>query len=189
MKKLTVIITAVAIGFVMTSCGNKEKDLMNKANELYAQAETELNAIGNWDGFVTFFQSFKQKFDDFKAGYSNLKLSQETQDFLSKKKEAFDQMESQKAGELFAPILVKGEQFAKTFTDFSLLYLMNYPHRLHVGKGFCYAAWRHEPVGCSMHPAEQGMSTMPLSHWLTFGNTFLKMFAAPFMSAFVIVPS
>ena len=66
---------------------------------------------------------------------------------------------------------------------------MNHPHRLHVGKSFCYAAWRHEPVGCSMHPAEQGMSTMPLSHWLTFGNTFLKMFAAPFMSAFVIVPS
>jgi predicted RNA-binding Zn-ribbon protein involved in translation (DUF1610 family) len=66
---------------------------------------------------------------------------------------------------------------------------MNYPNRLHVGKGFCYAAERHEPARCSMHPAEQGMSTMPLSHWLTFGNTFLKMFAAPFMSAFVIVPS
>ena len=66
---------------------------------------------------------------------------------------------------------------------------MNYPHRLCVGKGFCYAAWRHEPARCSMHPAEQGMSTMPLSHWLTFGNTFLKIFAAPFMSAFVIVPS
>lgn len=126
MKKLTIIVAAVIIGFVMTSCGNKEKNLMNKANELYTQAETELNAIDNWDDFVTFFQNFKQKFDDFKAGYSNLKLSQETQDFLSDKKEAFDQMESQKAGELFAPILVKGEQFAKTFTDFWLLYFMNY---------------------------------------------------------------
>ena len=122
------IVAAVIIGFVMTSCGNKEKDLMNKANELYAQAETELNAIDNWDGFVTFFQNFKQKFDDFKAGYSNLKLSQETQDFLSDKKEAFDQMESQKAGELFAPILVKGEQFAKTMTDFSFLYYLMYNH-------------------------------------------------------------
>ena len=126
MKKLTMIVTAVIIGCVMTSCGNKEKMLMSKANGFYAQAETELNAIDNWDGFVTFFQNFKQKFDDFKASYSNLKLSQETQDFLSNKKEAFDQMESQKAGELFEPILVKGEQFAKTFTDFSLLYLMNY---------------------------------------------------------------
>ena len=124
MRKLTMIVAAVIIGFVMTSCGNKEKDLMNKANELYAQAETELNAIDNWDGFVTFFQNFKQKSDDFKAGYSNLKLSQETQDFLSNKKEAFDQMESQKAGELFAPILAKGEQCAKTFDDFSLLYLI-----------------------------------------------------------------
>ena len=63
---------------------------------------------------------------------------------------------------------------------------MNYPHRLHVGKGFCYATWRHEPVGCSMHPAEQGMSTMPLSHWLTFGNTFIKMFAAPFMLLIIL---
>lgn len=126
MKKLTMIVAVVIIGFVMTSCGNKEKDLMNKANELYAQAETELNAIDNWDGFVTFFQNFKQKFDDFKASYSNLKLSQETQDFLSNKKEAFDQMESQKAGELFAPILEKGEQFAKTIADYGLIYLIIY---------------------------------------------------------------
>ena len=126
MKKLTMIIAVVIIGFIMASCGNKEKDLMNKANELYAQAETELNAIDNWDGFVTFFQSFKQKFDDFKAGYSNLKLSQETQDFLSNKKEAFDQMESQKAGELFAPILEKGEQFAKTIANYGLIYLIIY---------------------------------------------------------------
>ncbi len=42
--------------------------------------------------------------------------------------------------------------------------MMNYPHQLSVGKGFCYAASRHEPAGCSMQPAEQGMSTMPLSH-------------------------
>lgn len=132
MKKLTIIVSVVIIGFIMASCGNKEKDMMNKANELYAQAETELNAIDNWDGFVTFFQSFKQKFDDFKAGYSNLKLSQETQDFLSEKKEAFDQMESQKAGELFSPVLVKGEQFAKTFTDFSLLYFSSYLMNNHV---------------------------------------------------------
>lgn len=126
MKKLTIIVSVVIIGFIMASCGNKEKDLMNKANELYAQAETELNAIDNWDGFVTFFQNFKQKFDDFKASYSNLKLSQETQDFLSNKKEAFDQMESQKAGELFAPILEKGEQFAKTIADYGLIYLIIY---------------------------------------------------------------
>lgn len=132
MKKLTIIVSVVIIGFIMASCGNKEKDMMNKANELYAQAETELNAIDNWDGFVTFFQSFKQKFDVFKAGYSNLKLSQETQDFLSEKKEAFDQMESQKAGELFSPVLVKGEQFAKTFTDFSLLYFSSYLMNNHV---------------------------------------------------------
>ena len=58
----------------------------------------------------------------------------------------------------------------------------------YVGRGFCYAARRHEPAGI-VYPAEQGMSTMPLSHRVTFGNTFLKMFAAPLMSALVTVPS
>ena len=33
----------------------------------------------------------------------------------------------------------------------------------YVGRGFCYAARRHEPAGI-VYPAEQGMSTMPLSH-------------------------
>ena len=65
---------------------------------------------------------------------------------------------------------------------------MNYPQPTHVGRGFCYAARRHEPAGI-VYPAEQGMSTMPLSHRVTFGNTFLKMFAAPLMSALVTVPS
>ncbi len=40
---------------------------------------------------------------------------------------------------------------------------MNYPPPTHVGRGFCYAAKRHEPAGI-VYPAEQGMSTMPLSH-------------------------
>ncbi len=34
-----------------------------------------------------------------------------------------------------------------------------------------------------------GVSTTPLSHSVTFGNTFLKMFAAPLMSALLPVPS
>ena len=65
---------------------------------------------------------------------------------------------------------------------------MNYPQPTDVGWGFCYAASRHEPAD-PLDPAEQGMSTMPLSHWVTFGNTFLKMFPAPLISALVMVPS
>ena len=111
MKKLTMIIAAVAIGFVMTSCGNKEKDLMNKATELYSQAETELNAIDNCEGFATFCQNFKQKLDDFTASYSDMKLSQETQDFLTDKDNALKQLSAQKASELFTPYLEKLESF------------------------------------------------------------------------------
>ena len=70
----------------------------------------------------------------------------------------------------------------------NVLFDMNDPQPTNVEWGFCYAASRHEPAD-PLDPAEQGMSTMPLSHWVTFGNTFLKMFPAPLISALVMVPS
>lgn len=121
MKKLTLIIAAVAIGFIMTSCGNKEKELMQNATEFYTQAETELKAIENYEGFVTYFQAFKQKFKDFTATYSNMKLSQETQQFLSDKANAFKALETQKAGELVTPYL---EQMEKTFNISNFLNIL-----------------------------------------------------------------
>ncbi len=73
-------------------------------------------------------------------------------------------------------------------TDTADAHIHELPSTDYVGWGFCYAALRHEPAGF-IYSEEQGMSTMPLSHCVTFGNTFLKMFAAPFMSALVTVPS
>ena len=111
MKKLTLIIAAVAMGFIMTSCGNKEKELMQKATEFYTQAETELKATENLEGFATFCQNFKQKFNDFMATYSDMKLSQETQNFLDDKEKTLKQQGAQKAGELFTPYLEKLNDF------------------------------------------------------------------------------
>ena len=118
MKKLTLIIAAVAMSFILASCGNKEKELMQKATEFYSQNETELKAVDNFDGLTAFFQNFKQKFNDFTATYSDMKLSQETQDFLSNKAEAFKTLETQKAVELFTPYL---EQMKKTFNQCNML--------------------------------------------------------------------
>ena len=111
MKKLTLIIAAVAMGFIMASCGNKEKELMQKATEFYTQNETELKTVDNVEGFAAFCQNFKQKLNDFKATYSDMNLSQETQNFLSDKEKALKQLGTQKAGELFAPCLEKLEAF------------------------------------------------------------------------------
>ena len=111
MKKLTLIIAAVAMGFIMASCGNKEKELMQKATEFYTQNETELKAVDNVEGFAAFCQNFKQKLNDFKATYSDMNLSQETQNFLSDKEKALKQQGEQKAGELFTPYIEKLEGF------------------------------------------------------------------------------
>lgn len=111
MKKLTLIIAAVAMGFIMASCGNKEKELMQKATEFYTQNETELKSVDNVEGIAAFCQNFKQKLNDFKATYSDMNLSQETQNFLADKEKALKQQGTQKAEELFTPCLEKLEGF------------------------------------------------------------------------------
>ena len=115
MKKLTMIIAVVAIGFVMASCNNKEKALMQQATEFYTQAETELKSIDNLKGFVDFFQNFQQKFDEFKATFSDMQLSEKTQNFLSEKENAFNEMQSQKADELFSTYLEPFEEFVDMY--------------------------------------------------------------------------
>ena len=77
-----------------------------------------------WEGFTTFFEGFKQKHNDFAASYSNMKLSQNAKDFLANKEEAFKQLESKKAGELFTPYLEIVEQYTTNFEDFCLLSLL-----------------------------------------------------------------
>ena len=117
MKKLTMIIAVVAIGFVMASCNNKEKALMQQATEFYTQAETELKSIDNLKGFVDFFQNFQQKFDEFKATFSDMQLSEKTQNFLSEKENAFNEMQSQKADELFSTYLEPFEEFVDMYNE------------------------------------------------------------------------
>ena len=68
---------------------------------------------------------------------------------------------------------------------------MNYSQPTIVEWSF-YAAplWRGSPRPAAYAIlTTYGMSTMPLSHPVTFGNTFLKMFPAPLMSALLRVPS
>ena len=111
MKKFSLAVAIVVMGLAMASCGNKEKELMQKATEFYTQNETELKAVDNVEGFAAFCQNFKQKLNDFKATYSDMNLSQETQNFLADKEKALKQLGTQKADELFTPCLEKLESF------------------------------------------------------------------------------
>ncbi len=113
MKKFSLAVAIVVMGLAMASCGNKEKELMQKATEFYTQNETELKAVDNVEGFAAFCQNFKQKLNDFKATYSDMKLSQETYNFLADQEKAFNELESQKFGELFTPGLEQLENANK----------------------------------------------------------------------------
>ena len=118
MKKLTLIIAVVAMGFIMASCGNKEKELMQKATEFYTQNETELKAVNNLNDFVNFFQNFEQKLNEFKGTFSDMQLSENTKKFLSEKENAFNELKSQKAGELFTTYLEPFEEFVNMYNEF-----------------------------------------------------------------------
>ena len=55
MKKLTIILAAMVMGFMMTSCGGSVKDsLMKDVDNYFTQAEQKLAAIDNVDDFIAF---------------------------------------------------------------------------------------------------------------------------------------
>jgi PBP1b-binding outer membrane lipoprotein LpoB len=68
MKKITLAIAAVVIGFVMASCGNSvsPKETILKATEdFFAQAKTNLQTINNAEDFLAFVNNFAQEKDTF----------------------------------------------------------------------------------------------------------------------------
>ena len=79
MKKLTLIIAALVMGFVMTSCDttNKKEVITKAVDEFFANAEQKLATITSAEDFMLNFQEFEASKDDFiqsvqRAGKQNL---------------------------------------------------------------------------------------------------------------------
>ena len=68
MKKITLAIAVVIMGFVMTSCGNKvspTETILKATQEFFDQAKAKLMAIDNAEDFLAFFDNFNTEREEF----------------------------------------------------------------------------------------------------------------------------
>ena len=68
MKKITLAIAVVIMGFVMASCGNKvspTETILKTAQEFFDQAKVKLSAIDNVEDFLAFIDSFNAEREEF----------------------------------------------------------------------------------------------------------------------------
>ena len=68
MKKITLAIAVVIMGFVMASCGNKvspSETILKAAQEFFDQAKAKLSAIDNTEDFLAFINSFNAEREEF----------------------------------------------------------------------------------------------------------------------------
>lgn len=133
MKKITLAIAAVVIGFVMASCGNSvsPKETILKATEdFFAQAKTNLQVIDNAEDFLAFVDNFAQEKDafiqDVFADYideeGNLKgfTEEEITDLqtqLGDMASAYNNEEALKAAEFITPLVENYENAVNALYD------------------------------------------------------------------------
>ena len=124
MKKLTLAIFAVVMGFVMTSCNSvsPKETIMKSTDEFFTQAEEELNTIETAEDFMAFFnvfeldkQEFVEKaFADYVDEEGNIKgISdsdmEEIQSYMYDRASAYNKVEAAKAAEFLTPLIEQYE--------------------------------------------------------------------------------
>ena len=133
MKKITLAIAAVVIGFVMASCGNSvsPKETILKATEdFFAQAKTNLQVIDNAEDFLAFVDNFAQEkdafiqdvFADYMDEEGNLKgfTEEEITDLqtqLGDMASAYNNEEALKAAEFITPLVENYENAVNALYD------------------------------------------------------------------------
>ena len=118
MKKLTIILAAVVMGFVMTSCGGSAKDaVMNDVDNYFTEAEQKLAAIDNVDDFIAFAVSMNDRsdiLDLLDKKYGDKEFSEEDneaiQSFIYDRATAYNQAEAAKCAEFLTPALERFEK-------------------------------------------------------------------------------
>ena len=113
MKKITIILAAMVMGFMMTSCGGSVKDaIMKDVDNYFAQAEQKLAAIDNVDDFIAFAVSMNDRSDfldelDKKYGEKSLsdEENDEVMDYIYDRATAYNKAEALKCAEFLTPIM------------------------------------------------------------------------------------
>lgn len=133
MKKITLAIAVVIMGFVMTSCGTKvspSETILKAAQEFFDQAKAKLSAIDNAEDFLAFIDNFNTERDEFSenlfADYvddeGNLKGFTEEeignlQTKLSDIATDYNKVEAAKAAEFMEPLIANYENAVNALYD------------------------------------------------------------------------
>ena len=65
MKKVTLLLGAIVLGFMLTSCENKKETALNIFNTFFDEELTELNKVEDSDGWLAYYDAASERFDNF----------------------------------------------------------------------------------------------------------------------------
>ena len=133
MKKITLAIAVVIMGFVMTSCGNKvspSETILKAAQEFFDQAKAKLSAIDNTEDFLAFINSFNTEREEFSqnlfadyvdeegnvTGFTEEEIVN-LQTKLSNIATEYNKEEANKAAEFIAPIIERYENAVNALSE------------------------------------------------------------------------
>lgn len=113
MKKLTMILAAVAMSFMLFSCGDSTKDaIIKEIDNYFVQMEQQLNGITNAEDFLAFVETTSDKSDllnllSEKFGDKTVtdEENEAIESFLQEKVIAYNHAEAEKAAEFLTPLI------------------------------------------------------------------------------------
>ena len=133
MKKITLAVAVVIMGFVMASCGTKvspTETILKTAQEFFDQAKAKLSAIDNAEDFLAFVNNFNAEreefsqnlFTDYVDEEGNVKGFTEEeivnlQTKLSNLATEYNKEEATKAAEFIAPIIERYENAVNALSE------------------------------------------------------------------------
>lgn len=65
MKKVTLLLGALVLGFVLTSCENKKANAINLFNTFFDEEISLLNKVEDADGWMAYYDAASERFDGF----------------------------------------------------------------------------------------------------------------------------
>ena len=65
MKKVTLLLGAIVLGFVLTSCENKKATAVNLFNTFFDEEISLLNKVEDADGWMAYYDAASERFDNF----------------------------------------------------------------------------------------------------------------------------
>jgi len=127
MKKLTLIIATVVMGFAFASCSGPSKDaILNEVSTFFNQAKADVQAIDNADDLLAFVNSFGDKKNEFMnalAGKFEMQddkfvgfTEEENTEMMNKISEMateYNNVEYAKCGEIVKPYIEKYDSVVK----------------------------------------------------------------------------